>query len=227
MVRIKHGSIFLLYVFILISCATQEDNFPFPSPDKTYYEDEIYIGTENITGSRDMGRDWNLPDWLMAYLTGGIREVEKIDAYSGKYIFIAESRGVNLAALSKWADNFSVEYDFPMFAAARIEKRMNASNTMYPDDEYGAFYENLIKNAYSGRYHGIVKEDFYWIKIRTAGNDAILTEVYNFFVLISVDMDEMQNIVYDFYSQAIASSVASRSQAAAISRLRQIFFEGF
>jgi len=221
--RIRPGSIFLLFIFILFSCAAQKNYFSFPVPEKNIYENERPVEIENITESMDT----DLPVWLSAYLNGGIGEAEKLEAYAGKYLFIAESQGANFAALTKWADNFSVEHDFPMLAAERIDKRMNVSSSMYPDEEYGVFYEALMKNAYIGEYRGTVKEDTYWIKIRVAENDAAMPEVFGFFVLISVDIEEMQNIIYDFYSKALAVSVPTRSQAAAINRLRQNFFEGF
>jgi len=193
-----------------------------------------------------MGKEPNLPNWLSAFLAGGIEEAEKIGAYAGKYLFVTVNEGANFALLNKWADNFSVEYDFPMLAAARIEKRMNASNSLYPDDEYGIFYQQFIKNAYSGEYQGTVKEDVYWIKTKAAEGDnansvgqlpilsdfpvqenAALPEVFIFYVLISIDAQAMQATVNNLFSQAFILSAPTRTRAAAINRLRQNFFEGF
>ena len=225
----RQGVIFLLYIFILFSCAAQRNLAVFPVPDKKIREGENTIEIENITESRDMEGAPYLPDWLLAFLGGGIEEAEKIEAYAGRYLFIAGNQGVNFAALNRWADNFSVEYDFPMLAALRIERRMNASNTMYPDEEYGIFYETLVKSAYSGDYYGAIKEDTYWIKIKITGDgeNAALPEVYNFYVLISIDTAAMQDAVYNLFSRAFVSSSPAGAQAAAINRLRQNFFEGF
>jgi len=222
----------LLFIFIFFSCAAQNNFLSFPPPEKSLYENEKSVEIENITGSRDMEREPYLPVWLSAYFAGGIEEAEKLEEYAGKYLFIAANQGENFAALSRWAGNFSVEYDFPMLAAVRIEKRMNVSNSIYPDEEFGIFYETLIKNAYSGEYHGTVKEDTYWIKTKVIDDNgepenAALPEVFIFYVLISVDVDEMRDIVYNLFSQALTSSAPARAQAAAINRLEQNFFEGF
>jgi len=224
-------AVFSLFILILFSCAAQNNIF-FPAPDKSIDEGGKSIEIGSITESRDMDKEPYLPDWLSAYFAGGIEEAEKLEAYAGKYLFITANDGENFAALSKWADNFSVEYDFPMLAAARIDKRMNVSSLMYPDDEYGAFYETFVKNAYSGEYRGAVKEDAYWIKTRVSGNNgaaesAALTEMFIFFVLISVDEQDMQAVVYNLFSQSLASLAPTRVQTVSINRLRINFFEGF
>jgi len=224
--------IFSLCISLLFSCAAQENIVVFPVPDKNIFESENSIEIENITGSRDMDEEPYLPDWLSAFLGGGIGEAERTEAYADRYLFIAVNQGVNFAALSKWAYNYSVEHDFPLLAAARIDRRMNASYTMYPDEEFGIFYETFIKTAYSGEYQGVVKEDTYWIKTKVTGNgggqgSAVLPEIYYYYVLISIDKEAMQAAVYNLFSQAFVSSAPAGAQAAAINRLRQNFFEGF
>jgi len=222
--------IFLLYIFILLSCAAQENFITFPVPDKDLYNSENPVNIENIIESSDKNLD--LPDWLAAFLGGGVEGVRRIEANTGRYFFIASNQGVNFTALNKWADNFSVERDFPLFAAARIERRLNASNTVYPDEEFGIFYETLVKNAYSGEYNGAVKEDTYWIKTKVTGEGAgeenmIRPEVYVFYVLITIDSAAMQNAFYNLFSRSFASAAPEGLQAAAINRLRQNFFTGF
>ena len=225
----RQNAIFLLYIFIFFSCAARGNVIVFPVPDKNTKESDNSIEIVNITESRDMKGAPYLPDWLSAFLGGGIEEAEGIETYAGRYLFIAGNEGVNFAALNKWAENYSVEYDFPMLAAERIDRRMNVSNTMYPDAEYGIFYETFVKNAYGGEYYGAVKEDTYWIKTRITGGGeyAAQSEVFNFYVLISIDTAAMQTAVYNLFLQAIDSSAPAGAQAAAINRLRQNFFEGF
>ena len=221
--------IFLLYIFIFFSCAARGNVMVFPAPDKSIKESDNSIEIVNITESRDMKGGPYLPDWLSAFLGGGIEEAERIEAYTGRYLFIAGNEGVNFAALDKWADSYSVEHDFSVLAAERIDRRMNVSNTVYPDEEYGIFYETLVKSAYGGEYYGAVKEDTYWIKtkITGGGEGAALPEVFYFYVLISIDKAAMQTAVYNLFSRVLDSLAPSGAQAAAINRLRQNFFEGF
>jgi len=201
----------------------------FPAPDKNTKESENPVKIINITESRDMEGGPYLPDWLSAFLVGGIEEAEKIEAYAGRYLFIADNQGLNFSALDKWADNYSVEHDFPVLAAVRIDRRMNASNTVYPDEEYGIFYETLVKNAYGGEYYGAVKEDTYWIKTKITGDGegAALPEVFIFYVLVSIDKAAMQAAVNNLFSRVFDMTAPAGARAAAINRLRQNFFEGF
>ena len=118
----RPGAIFSLYILILFSCAAQKNLAVFPAPDKDQEKSENSVEVANITDSRDMEGEPYLPDWLSAFLGGGIEEAERIEAYAGRYLFIAGNQGVNFAAMDKWADNYSVELDFPMLAAARIDR---------------------------------------------------------------------------------------------------------
>jgi hypothetical protein len=228
------GAFSLLFIFVLFSCASQKNLFVFSAPDKSIFESWKSNEIGDITESRNMEREPYLPDWLSAYLRGGIEEAERIEAYTGRYLFITSYQGINFAALSKWADGYSVEYDFPLLVTARIEKRMNASNSMYPDEEYGIFYETFLKNSYGGEYQGAVMEGTYWIKTKVYGSNgggeqdnAALPEVFIFYILISIDMAALQSTVNNLFSQAFDTSAPKGAQAAAINRLRQNFFEGF
>jgi hypothetical protein len=176
-----------------------------------------------------MDGDMALPRWLFTYLNGGIEEVELISSFNGKYVFIGNNQGVNFATLNKWADNFSAEHDFFMLAAERIERRMISTAVLYPDDEYGAFFETMVKKAYSAEYSGAVKEDTYWIKTEVIHDNDINagSSVYNFFVLITIDKLLMQAIISGMMAETISSVTSTSTQRNTILRLQQSFFYGF
>jgi len=196
------------------------------------------IKIESITETMDGIGAVYLPDWLTAYITGGIAKAEELNLYSNKYLFIGNSSGSNFIALSKWADNFTVVHDFPRLAAARIEKRMIYSGALYPDDEYGFFFERLIKKAFVADYPGAIKEETYWIKTLNNNvnedmdaddaNDANnYREIYDFFVFISIDKTAMQVIIKNMMAEVFAAVTPTRAQTSSIIRLQQNFFEGF
>jgi hypothetical protein len=118
--------------------------------------------------------------------------------------------------LNKWAGNFTVIQDFPRLAGVRIEKRLNSTALLYPDDEYGEFYESFVKKAFSAEYADAVKEQSYWIKTTA--------EVYEFYVFISMEKSKMQSIIRTMMSNTLAAVTPTRAQNAAINRLRQFFF---
>jgi len=217
----------LSIIFFLFSCAGRNKPNYFPVPDSgvSIEEDIISVDIGNIIETKN-GSARLIPVWLRSFLNGGIEAVEKLDAYSNKYVFIGINEGKNITALNKWIEFFTVTQDFPMLAALRIEKRMYLTASLYPDDEYGAFYEAMIHNAYNSVYPGAVKEDNYWIKTKPENADAPL-ENYKFFVLITIEKNLMQSIIRNMMTDTTAGVTMTTVQNNSVNRLRNTFFEGF
>ena len=168
------AAVFLLLMLINISCASRRPAYIPDVDDSVFnFEKTTNVNHDDIIDTKDglhpesTESDFFIPEWLRIFLYGGTGAVETLRSYNDKYIFVAVSQGVNLAALNIWTERFSPDQDFPMYAAARIEKRMFFSASQYPDYEYGLFFERFVKNAFSWEYHGVKKEDSYWIKILT------------------------------------------------------------
>lgn len=226
----KKYFLLILVVFILIITACvgrRARRTPIvPIPNTEFFDFTLPIKMEDIiqtqggTGSRVM------PQWLRAYINGGIEEVEEMPAYSGKYMFVARSEGLNFTAMGKWAENFTITQDTIMLVARRVENKLISSASLYPDDEYGAFFGRVIRNAYSTVYPGAVKEDTYWIKMITVDEEGP-SELYVFFVLIGIDKTELQHVIQDMLTKSMPSSGISASQRNAIERMNKNFFEEF
>jgi hypothetical protein len=213
---------------IFFSCTGQNNAVFTPVPDDEYYRNEIeIIDIRNITETRDEGY---LPDWLRAFFSGGLQEVEKINAYYDKFVFIATNEGFNFTALNIWANNFSHVKDFSIIATKRIERRMIASASLYPDDEYGMFFETMVKKANNAEYPGVIKEDTYWVKFLN-NNDNISnntdTEIYNFFILLTIDRIKLEAVISGLMSETMAVVTPTEPQRTAINRLRLYFYQGF
>jgi hypothetical protein len=210
---------FSLCIFIYASCAGQKAYISYPEPGyKEGLKQDILIDISEITETKNGTGTADFPDWLTAYVNGGIAEVEKMDFFYGKYCYLGVNESGNFDSLIKWADNYSITRDFSRLAAARIEKRLVNAASLYPDDEYGNFYEMIVKKAYDTEYQEAVMEDTYWIK---SGDD------YKFFVFISIDIVIMRAIIEKMIAETLASAAPTRVQNASISRLQHIFFEGF
>jgi len=211
---------FFLLVIVSVSCVNQNDRLFTPEVDLSiYYKNKIF-DFDSIIENDD------LPLWLSAYLIGGNAVVERLEAYRNKYIFVGENEGVNLAALERWAENFSSSFDFPMLAADRIEKRILSSASFFPDDEYGAFFEVMVKNASSSIYPGAEKIDTHWFRYLNYDYEETVQK-YMFFILITIDKAYMQVIIRDIMTKTISAVSVTPAQNFSINRLRQNFFEGF
>ena len=231
--KIKYSFVFLFGI-ILASCAGQRNAAYTPIPDESFYEFERTIGIsmDNIIETKDGLETDNIPLWLRHYLTGGIEAVERLGFFLDKYIFIESSRGENLIALNKWLEFFIVKQDIAKLIAARIERRMISTSSLYPDDEYGLFFERLVKNAHNAEYPDAAEEDNYWIKI--AGNNENGGEVYLFFLIASIDKVKLQTVMEEMMGNTFVEVNSSRRrvsrrnpQVISINNLRQNFFEGF
>ena len=219
-------------VILLISCAGQQRILFKPEPG---YNDIIQnnpVSIADITETKAGPGNSNIPGWLSAYIKGGIDEVEDINLYMNKYCFIGVSEGSNFSALSKWADNYSVIHDFPRMAAVRVERRLISAATLYPDDEYGNFFEVMVKKAFDTEFSNAFLEDTFWIKKRVtqdAPDDSINenADVYEFYVFISVSKTEMITVIEKMMAETLATVTVTRSQNNAIRRLQNNFFLEF
>jgi hypothetical protein len=233
---------------VFYSCAGQEKMVFLPEPDPVHEQTDILESGE-ITESQN--GTVPLPEWVSRFQRGrfqksrfqnnGIRQAEAMSAYWGKYIFISANRGTSLSALSQWAAEFTVAQDFPRLVVQRIENRFFAAASLYPDDEYGEFFEAMIKNASNAEYPEAVKEESFWIKWRISGSgenapnpdetaeteNAAPREIYEFLVLISIDKNRLQSRIQELLANTQTGVPPTRDQAVSINRIRQRFFEDF
>jgi hypothetical protein len=218
------------------ACAGQKKIIFYPEPEFLQEQTETLESGE-LLESQNGPPNIPLPGWLNRFLAGGARQVELQYGYWDKYVFIGKNRGTSLNALSQWAERFTVAQDFPRLAAVRIENRLLTAASLYPDDEYGEFFEAMIKAASDQEYPEALKEDSFWVKWRIPGeaDSAENTEteniaeqdLYEFFVLISIDKTALQTRIKDLMADIQTAVPPTRDQAASINRIRQNFFEAF
>jgi len=207
-------------VLIMLSCSWQNKRF-IPEPDFSVYDVDKKIAIDNVIETKDGASVERMPEWLLTFIRGGNQAVEQLDSYRNKYVFIGLNEGENFIILNKWAENFSAEQDFAILAAIRIEERIVSTASLYPEYEYGMFFEELIQIAYGTGYPDAVKQDTYWFK------KGIEPETYNFFILITIEKTIMQSVIRNMMTEAYAAASPRRALAVTVNKLRQSFFEGF
>ena len=204
-----------------------------------------------ITDYKDKTSGASIPEWAELWLNSensesGIHAIEALDAYRDRYVFISRNIGNNFNALTQWSKGFSPEQDFPRFAAARIEARLSNS-VPFPDNEYGAFYETLVRTAADASWYGAVRVDDFWIhrEFRAgSGEDgepsganepntqenltsSPAREVWEFLILVTIDRTLFASQLDDIFRNMDLKPVPSRDQAAAVNKVKDHFFEGF
>lgn len=230
---------FVLLAAMFASCAGEPDSLVL-SPSGTGETAEAadpYI----VTDYKNKAAGESMPEWANGYYNGGVKEIEAMDAYEGRYIFVYRNEGTVFNALTQWTIGFDTELDFPRMAAARIETRLS-SGIPFPDNEYGAFYETLIRAAADASWAGAVREDDFWIRrefTAREGEDELLTgqaadggnlparENWEFLILVSVEKNIFASRLQEIFGTIKPNPPLSRNQAEAVSEVKELFFEGF
>jgi len=211
----------------------------FTAPQQTAETPEPFI----ITDYKNRADGEMLPEWVEAWLKSGISEVEKLAVYRDRYVFVSWNEGNNFNALTQWSKGFSPELDFPRLAAARIEDRLSAS-VPFPDDEYGAFFETLIRTASDASWTGAIREEDFWIYREYesgAGESPVLAEdqepggrnpapekeAWGFLILVTIKKTLFASQLNEIFLKVNPAPQPSRDQVNAANRVKERFFDGF
>jgi len=230
----------LFFSILFTACVVQDKKVIFrPDTVSTPQEQAKPFDSWEIINSQNGQGSANIPEWVRWHIDNDVNEIEALDRFSGKYIFIGENGGGNFSALQQWANGYTVEQDLPRLITKRAERRLVSSASLYPDDEYGEYYEFLIRDISNGEYSGAVKEQTFWLRRKILNNaetdGAISTqskpdaaqERYEFLVLISVDKETLQKQIQGIMTKIKTKIIPTKEQAAAVARIKNTFFEGF
>jgi hypothetical protein len=227
--------LFFVCALVFCACAGPGKVVFYPEPESAREQIKTAAAGEIIESQNGPARV-PVPEWVSRFLNGGIRQVEALGVYQNKYMFIARNRGSSFNALNRWAEGFSAAQDLPRLLAARVENRLLAAASLYPDDEYGEYFEALMKNISDADCHEARKEGSFWIKRRISGSEAemefaetenTVRDIYEFFVLVGMDKMRLQIMIRELMANTRTGVPPTRDQAASINRIQQIFFEGF
>jgi len=230
----------IIFSILFAACAGQNKKIIFrPDTVNNPQEQSRTFSTWEIIKSQNGQGSEDIPEWVRWYIDNEANEIEALNRFSGKYIFIGENGGSNFSALQQWANGFTVEQDLPRLITRRVERRLVSSATLYPDDEYGEFFEFLMKEISNGEYSGAAKVQTFWLNRKVVSsaesddntdaqpNPDTVEDRYEFFVLISVDKETLQKQIQGIMTKIKTKIPATREQAAAIAKIKNTFFEGF
>jgi len=230
----------LLATILFTACATQKKVIFIPDPAQNVLQEQgVLSDSWQIVESQGGPGETGIPTWVRSYLDGGVRGIEALDTYRGKYVFVGKNQGDNFKALQQWANGFTAAQDLPRLIVRRVERRLVASAALYPDDEYGEYFAYLIKKVSDEEYMEVNKEYTFWTKQKKIPADDeddseiemppedIDLERYEFLVLLSVDKEILQKKIQDIMTEIKPGVAPTKDQAAAINKIRQNFFEGF
>ncbi|MCL2833600.1 MAG: hypothetical protein FWD78_10560 [Treponema sp.] len=168
-----------------------------------------------------------IPDWVTYYYEGNISAIESLPEFENYYVFISHNTGANFNALNQWNAAFTCELDFARLAAVRIENRFLNAAVNYPDDEYGSYYESLVRAASDAQWDGASRKDDFWLYYGSSGGSNSGGNTYDFLVLAIIRKDLLQEQIKKIFSNLTPEDPVSREQRAAFNRVQDRFFDGF
>ena len=171
-----------------------------------------------------------IPAWVDLHLRGSGSSIERLAEFQNYYVFVSSNTGTNFSALNQWNSAFSPDLDFARLAAARIEKRMLDAAARYPDDEYGSYFEKLVRAASDAEWKGAARRADFWLYRRFPDpDDPELPgrENYDFFILVIIEKELLVRQITELMAGIVPDEPLSRDQRNAVTRIRERFFEGF
>jgi hypothetical protein len=180
-----------------------------------------------ILDYKDKNKGENIPEWANSWFTSGVREIETLNAYRGRFVFIQRNEGNNFNALDLWKNGFNAELDFPRLAASRIEARLCAG-VPHPDAEYGAFYEALIRGASDALWAGAVSQGDCWIQKRYLPSEDAPEEVaWEFLILVTIEKAYFSSQLNSVIESLNLNPKPTEEQKISISHIKERFYDGF
>jgi hypothetical protein len=196
--------------------------------NKPAMEGSVAPAKYEIVDHKTMGLS-DIPEWVTTYLSDGVRAVENMSQYKGKYVFIGEDSGKNKSALLNWVQNFNLAQDIAQMVSLRVKTKFAGAAAGSPDDEYGRYFENVVKNTADAAFSGARKETNFWILKRYYGPDkkTVEREEYDAYVLVTIDKATLDEQIKKILDGTVADKPLSKEQATAVDRVKEAFYEGF
>ncbi|MDR1418825.1 MAG: hypothetical protein LBI86_00425 [Treponema sp.] len=179
-----------------------------------------------VTSYEEGERGETIPRWFRLYQEGGCRAVEALPEFAGMYVFVAANEGGNPEILRLWASEFSAVRDTPRLVASRVEERMTG-RTLYPDDEYGEFFERFAKAVSNSTFEEASAGSVYRTQQRFNEEDGVVRERHYFFIPVTIPKSFLQEKLSDIMKKITTTVKPAREQAAAVNRIKADLFNGF
>jgi len=170
-----------------------------------------------------------VPDWVTLYVDQGLIGVERLPEFKEKYVFVGEDSGTNLNALRQWSTGFTVNQEIARMVSTRVQAKFVGAAAGSPDAEYGRYFEDVVKSVADANFSGARKENDFWLQKRyfKADGKSIDRESYDFYVLVSIDRDTLEQQINVVINGVSADRALTREQQTAVDRVKEAFYEGF
>jgi hypothetical protein len=173
---LKKAIVLAAAVALVVSCVSQ------PKLEKPVVTQEGKV--QVIDDIYHLSRE--TPDWIFLEPA----EVEKASEYRDLYVFKGVSTGKDINGLQLWVKGFIVSSDLAKFVGVRVRDTFVAA-AAGDIDMLETYRENVVKAVSEARYSGARIVMRYWWQIRKARADGGIEDVYEYYVLYTVDKKQI------------------------------------
>jgi len=142
----------------------------------------------------------DIPPWLSEFIQrNGVRSVEDLPDYKGKYVIIGQANGAGLQQVETWAKNFDAQQQIGATIETRVASVFKAHENLLPGDaDAKRKYDNAINTLVRATYTGARQEADWWIhqKITEKGKKEAETR-YTSYVLYTIDRSVLDQQIRD------------------------------
>jgi hypothetical protein len=183
----------LMVIVVFAGCASKGDVAPDIKMESTAKVETVeHKGTAfGITA---------IPPWLSTFIQrNGIRSVEELPEYKGKYVIIGQANGAGLQQVETWAKNFDAQQQVGATIESRVASVFKAHENLLPGDaEAKRKYDNAINTLVRATYTGARQEADWWLhqKITEKGKKESETR-YTSYVLYTIDRSVLDQQIRD------------------------------
>ncbi|MCR4940972.1 MAG: hypothetical protein K5930_12835 [Treponemataceae bacterium] len=129
-----------------------------------------------------------LPVWVESYVSLGTKGLEKLSDFTEEYCFVAEMAAANLNAAQAWLNGFEMPQLIAREISSRVESLFVGAAVGAPEDDYGTYFENVVKTTTDVSFTGAKKVSDWWSLIRVYDPDIknSFKDEYRVYVLYTI-----------------------------------------
>lgn len=207
----------LVVCLLFASCASTPDD---PEPKQLTSK----VTTEILEHKGTALGITTLPVWVSSYVELGVRGVEKLSDFSEEYCFVAEMTADNLNAGQAWLNGFEVPQIIARQLQSRVESLFVGAAVGAPEDDYGTYFENVVRTTTDVSFSGAKKVSDWWSLIRKYDPDIkkAYTDAYYIYVLYTMPKELLDRQLLDQIEKAEEDSEMSEAQRAAFDNVKAV-----
>lgn len=165
-----------------------------------------------------------LPQWIDAYIDFGARGVENLSNFAEEYCFVAEYHAENLDAGLAWVKGFEVPQLIARQIQSRVESIFVGAAVGAPEDDYGTYFENVVKTTTDVSFSGAKLIQDYWVLVRTYDPDIKNTysDTYQIYVLYTMPKAMLDKQLANEIDKAMDDGDMTEAQKAAFDNVKKV-----